>query len=107
MQKEPLLEIVPQAKELIVYSEGRSFRFQREGEGFASVVVAWRQMTENAVRMPAFGVSIDRLTREEMKRGLWAEFLYARQEVVAEMPFTALLFAVKEDFFGFNVERLY
>lgn len=107
MQKEPLLEIVPQAKELIVYSEGRSFRFQRESEGFASVVAAWRQMTENAVRMPAFGVSIDRLTREEMKRGLWVEFLYARQEVVAEMPFTALLFAVKEDFFGFNVERLY
>lgn len=107
MQKDPLLEIVPQAQELVLYSDGRSVRFQQESEEFASVVAAWRQMTENAVRMPALGVSIDHLTREEMKRGLWAEFLYSKQEMIAEMPFTALLFAVKENYFGFNVVRRY
>ena len=104
---ELLFAVVPQAEALIVHRNGKSRRFARGSGAFASAAAAWRAMTEGAVRMPAFGVSIDRLTREGMREGLWAEFCFAKEQTVAGMPFTALLFAVKEEFCGFNVVRLY
>ena len=56
------------ADTMIVVRDGE----EREltGESFRKVMHALQIMTETALQMPAFGVSIDRLTREAMKKGI-------------------------------------
>lgn len=72
------------ADAVCIYSEGESISYMSGSEQYALFLQAWEEMTENAVRMPAFGVSIDRLTREEMQRGLWAEFRFFRAADLCE-----------------------
>ena len=103
---EDLAALVLRAAALVVYARGASHRFARGSEGFAAAAQAWKEMTEGALRMPAYGVSIDRLTREGMKSGLWAEFVFEGEQSFAGMPFTALLAEVKAEYCGFNLARL-
>ena len=55
--------------------------------------------------MPAVGVSIDNLTREEMKSGSWIELEFDQCYIFNEMPFDALLIKVEKDNYGFNLIR--
>ena len=59
------------------------------------IVEAWETITQGAHQMPAFGVSIDRLTREEMKSGNWLEFFFAEKYESNGLPFDSLLFVVR------------
>ena len=93
------------ADAVCIYSEGESISYMSGSEQYALFLQAWEGMTENAVRMPAFGVSIDRLTREEMQRGLWAEFRFSAPQICANMPFERLLFKVEPEYRGFNLLR--
>lgn len=105
-EEEDLAAFALRAAAIVVYAGGAAHRFARGSEGFASAEAAWKEMTEGALRMPAFGVSIDRLTREGMKSGLWAEFVFEGEQSLAGMPFTALLVEVKPEHCGFNLARL-
>ena len=55
--------------------------------------------------MPAFGVSIDELTREDMKNGLWIELCFDGVQSFEAMDFEGLLIKVEKDFHGFNLIR--
>ena len=101
-----LVSVVERAAALVVYTEGKAVRFGRESSGFARAADAWAEMTKEALPMPAFGVSIDRLAREGMQKGVWAEFVFAQEQVLDGMPFTALLFEVRAEYSGFNLARL-
>ena len=74
-------------------------------EGVAAVLQAWNAMTAQAIQMPAFGVSIDRLTREELRHGYWAEFIFPSAHVCAGMPFERFLFKIEPDYRGINLVR--
>ena len=74
-------------------------------EKFNLVLNVLNKITEYAHDMPAFGVSLDELTKEEMKSGLWLELEFETTMIYNEMPFEALLIKVEKDISGFNLIR--
>ena len=100
-----LTDAVQTAGRIIVIADGREHCFEKGDAAFRAIIKAWNEMTATAIRMPAFGVSIDELTRREMKQGLWTEFRYEKETSCAGMAFDRLLVCVKEEFRGFNVVR--
>ena len=100
-----LTDAVQTAGRIIVIADGREHCFEKGDAAFRAIIKAWDEMTATAIRMPAFGVSIDELTRREMKQGLWTEFRYEKETSCAGMAFDRLLVCVKEEFRGFNVVR--
>ena len=100
-----LTDAVQTAGRIIVIADGREHCFEKDDVAFQAIIKAWDEMTATAIRMPAFGVSIDELTRREMQQGLWTEFRYEKETSCAGMAFDRLLVCVKEEFRGFNVVR--
>lgn len=93
------------ADTMIVVRDGEERELS--GESFRKVMHALQIMTETALQMPAFGVSIDRLTREEMKKGIWLRLIYGEEQICFGMNFSELAFSVVADYRGFNLCRLY
>ena len=82
-----IAKVIEEAKAAVVYKEGRAYLFEKGTDEFKSIVDGWATMTEKALPMPAFGVSIDEHTRAEMKKGAWIEFVFGKEQVIQEMPF--------------------
>ena len=67
------------------------------------VLSALESMSENAVQMPAFGVSIDELTRKDMQKGVWLRLSYAENQSCFGMDFSELAFEVVPEYMGFKM----
>lgn len=104
-ENETIQEYAVRANKLIVFNAGRKREWESATDGGIKILNAWKKMTESSVQMPAFGVSIDSLTREEIKSGVWVEFVFEEEHMVAGMPFTRLLVQVQPEYRGFNVIR--
>lgn len=102
-----LNDIVKGAESIALYKGGIKSCYPRGDLRFRALLTAWEKMTEGARRMPAFGVSIDKLTREEMKVGTWIEFNFDAEQSCAGMPFVRLLVKVNRGYKGFNIVRFY
>ena len=101
----PIAEYFGKASAVRVLNGGEEKVFGRESAVFAEIADAIGEMLSEARQMPAFGVSIDKLTREEMKKGLWVEFDYEKTMDCWNMPFDSLLIAIKAEYRGLNVVR--
>ena len=64
-------------------------------------------MNDGGYEMPGYGVSIDSLTREEMKNGVWVRLVYPERTYRGEIPFESLLIKVERDYCGYNLIREY
>ncbi len=64
-----------------------------------------KKMCEKSYFSPAFGVSINQYTLNELKKGLWLEMEYSESKEFAEMPYEKLLINFQPDFYGFNIIR--
>ena len=98
-------DIIQEAKGVAVFLHGQKIIFPRESESFRTIFSAWNNMTAGANQMPAFGVSLDELTRQKLSEGLWVEFYFKKGCFCAEMPFDRLLIEVVDTFRGFNLIR--
>ena len=65
----------------------------------------FQEAISNALEMPAFGVSLDKLTKEEMKKGFWLEFKFDETCCSSDMPFDSLLVKIEKSSFGVNLIR--
>ena len=74
---------------------------------YNSILNEFKKVIYKSHQMPALGVSIDNLTREEKKKGVWLEFYFEETGYNSEMPFESLLVQVSLDNSGFNVIRGY
>ena len=101
----PLAKFFPEAACIRLLSDGVCREFQKDEEDFTALTDCWLNVLQGAIQMPAFGVSIDSLTREEMKNGLWAEFCFDGERRCGSMPFDSLLIAVRGEYKGLNVVR--
>ena len=90
---------------LKVYRDGEEYIFAAGSEETAEAADTLREINEGGYEMPALGVSLDRLTKEEMRSGLWAEFLYDRVKEHRGMPFDSLLICVRENDCGYSAIR--
>jgi len=78
---------------------------KKGNEKFEKILKTLKDITEYSHDMPAFGVSLDNLTKEEMKAGIWLELEFKKTYLFNEMPFDALLIKVEQDSYGFNLIR--
>lgn len=90
---------------IILYNDGQKKEFFKGDEEYSTILAEWKNLLSNSLEMPAFGVSLDRLTREDMKTGTWIEFIYAKKWEYADLPFEKLLINADERFAGVNVIR--
>ena len=98
-------EIFNSSSSVILYRDGLSHEFYKGEEEYGRIISGWNELICRAVPMPAYGVSIDKLTREEMKKGEWVEFIFDGRCEINEMPFEKLLVKVEENYCGFNIIR--
>lgn len=102
---EELSAAIEKAEKIVVYAEGEARAYLAQDAAFAALMKAWKETVSAAVRMPAFGVSIDALTRKGRESGLWMEFCFGEEHLCGAMPFESLLLEVKRDWHGFNIVR--
>lgn len=93
------------AETINVYNDGAKVSYGAGDGEYKNILKCWNELIEGAHDMPAFGVSIDRYTVEEMKKGLWVEFDFGKELEHNGMPFEKLLIEVKKDNYGFNLIR--
>lgn len=104
---EKLNDIIFQAEAIIIYDEGKSRKFKKDEDAYFRLLNSWTELTAKALSMPAYGVSLDALTREKMAHGLWVEFVFEKTNYYREMPFDKLLIEVEPHYCGFNLIRHY
>ena len=102
---EDIRRSIKKAVSVLVYRDGAVHEFSAGSKEFALLLSVWERMTEKALPMPAFGVSIDDLTRRERSAGVWVEFCFDRERECDGMPFEKLLVKVLPEYCGFNLIR--
>ena len=105
MERDDLLKKIEEAERILIWMDGKSKDIARGDAEFSVVFAAWKEMVTASYRMPAFGVSLDSVTRKAMEQGLWAEFVFSKEGEADGMPFEKLLFEVRGDWRGFNLNR--
>ena len=100
-----LCQIVAESEQIVVYSDSESRTYEKGADKYNKIIASWTRMTDDALEMPAYGVSLDDLTRREMTSGLWVEFEFKEQLARRNMPFEKLLVKVEDGYRGFNLIR--
>lgn len=99
------VNIFSNSSSIIIYNDGTAVQFYKGGEEYTRILNEWNELVADAYEMPAFGVSLDSLTRKDMKYGEWLEFVFDGKCEYNEMPFEKLLVKVEESYAGFNIVR--
>lgn len=93
-------------------SEANMISFYKEGieidlsiEEIEVIDNLFNEAIKDSISMPAYGVSIDSITKEEMKKGLWIELCYDSTMEINGMPFDSLLFKIEKNSYGINLLR--
>lgn len=102
---EEIHEVFDCADSINVYNGGAKTAYSSGGKEYSKILACWNDMINGAHDMPAFGVSLDRYTKEEMKKGLWVEFDFKKVLECNGMPFEKLLVSVEKGAQGFNLIR--
>ena len=102
---EEINETFDYAEIINVYNNGAKTSYFSGGKEYNEILACWNDMIDGAHDMPAFGVSLDNYTKEEMKKGLWVEFDFKKILECNGMPFEKLLVSVEKDSQGFNLIR--
>lgn len=100
-----IYNVCDEAKCIIIHSDGKIYEFHKGAADFENLLATWNEMIEGAHSMPAFGVSLNNLTIEELKGGLWIEFIFGTEKRINGMSFEKLLIAVNDSHQGFNLIR--
>ena len=105
MYEQSINEVIGACDKIEVISDGVVKSFSRADAQAKSILSAIASMNEGGWEMPGYGVSIDRLTREEMKKGMWLRLAYDKRQTRNEMPFDSLLIRVKGEYCGYDLIR--
>ena len=100
-----LEKITDYAKGVNVYTDGQKTVYPVSDGKFNDVCAEWNSMLDGAHEMPAFGVSLNSYTVQEMKKGVWAEFYFDGKFESNGMPYEKLLVSVRPENCGFNIIR--
>lgn len=105
MYEQSINEVIGACDKIEVISSSVVKSFSRADARAKSILSAIASMNEGGWEMPGYGVSIDRLTREEMKKGMWLRLVYDERQTRNEMPFDSLLIRVKGEYCGYDLIR--
>ena len=51
---------------IILYNDGQKKEFFKGDEEYSTILAEWKNLLSDSLEMPAFGVSLDRLTRDRI-----------------------------------------
>lgn len=71
------------------------------------IIDSIKTILDNYHEMPAFGVSLDKETRDAKNTGLWVELEYVTPVKYMGLCFDKLLIEVNKEYTGFNIIRHY
>ena len=94
-----------EAESIIVLIENIRTEYKKGDDKFEAIINALETICEYSHEMPAFGVSLDDMTKDEMKKGTWIELEFGKTCKHNAMTFEALLIKVEKDSYGFNLIR--
>lgn len=98
-----LYQCFENSNKLIIYHNGNLHTCNQNEQD--AIVNSLKAMLYNSHEMPAFGVSLDTETRQELNNGTWIEFCFDTVTTYNDMPFDKLLIKVSPDDAGFNIIR--
>ncbi len=93
------------AQSVSVMIDGETTAYVVGEQKFNEICAAWNNMIFGAHRMPAYGVSLDNETRQAIKSGVWAEFVFDKKLSSDGMPYEKLLVNAQPEWSGFNIIR--
>ena len=105
LQDYRLYDFFTNSNRITVYKDGKSRTFEKDSKEYTEILDGFIEMIHDSNEMPAFGVSMHKLTVEAMQAGVWVKFHFPEQMEHSEMPFNSLLIQVDPSFQGFNVIR--
>ncbi len=105
MRFENLTDCFKEASFIVVVRENVPTTLSKGDDKYEVILKALYKITEYSHEMPAFGVSLDKLTREQLQTGTWIELQFATTCVHSGMDFDALLIQIEPNWFGFNLIR--
>ena len=105
MRFEKLTDSFAQYSQMVITIENEQYSLEKGNDKAEVILKALKKITKNANEMPAFGVSIDDLTREDMRCGVWLELVFDVPCKYEGMDFDALLIKVEKNNYGFNLIR--
>ena len=102
-QNNIMVNLFCEANMIEIYKDGETL--QVSTNQLDEIDSLFYESISESLSMPAFGVSIDSLTKEAMKSGIWIEIFFDQTIIINEMPFDSLLIEIKENICGTNVIR--
>lgn len=102
---EEIYEVFDKSEQITIYSDGAKTQYSPIDENYSKILGKWNELLTGSHQMPAYGVSLNDYTLEQLKSGLWVEFTFKKEYECGGMPFQKLLVEVKEGFYGFNIIR--
>ncbi len=102
---ERLTDTFREATSVIVSVEDMKTEYEKGDDKYQKIIEALYLVTTNSHEMPAFGVSIDSKTREDIKSGTYIELIFDDLKSHEGMDYEALLIKVERDWYGFNLIR--
>ena len=102
-QANVMVDLFSEASMVEIYKDGQVYILSEEQQSVFDEIFC--EIMDGAIQKPAFAVSLDDLTKEEMKMGFWVKFIFDNTMFKSEMPFDELLFNVTENAHGVNIIR--
>ncbi len=88
---EEISEVFDSAEQINLYNEGKKTSYSSVDGNYEVILECWNNTINGALEMPAYGVSLNNLTVQEMQKNLWLEFDFGKRLEHNEMPFEKLL----------------
>lgn len=105
LQDYRLYDFFTNSNRITLYKNGKNQTYEKGSPEYNYIMDSFLETIRDANEMPAFGVSMHKLTVEAMEQGTWIKFEFPEQMEHSEMPFDALLVNVVAEWQGFNIIR--
>ena len=100
-------DVVGKSYQIQIIYDGKNQTYSRNDDLFKDIIGEMLSIFGEGREMPSLGVSLDNLTREEMKNGIWIQLDFEDEIVYSGMPFDSLLFKLENNSYGLSVIRKY
>ena len=100
-------DVVNKSYQMQIIYDGEAKIYSENNELFVDIISEMLSIFKESREMPSLGVSLDDLTREEMKKGIWIQLDFEDEMVYSGMSFDSLLLKLEYNSCGLSVIRKY
>ena len=105
MSSNSITNYFSKANAITIIYNGTKSSYLKGDDKYEEIISSLAKITTNSHDMPAYGVSLDKDTKQAIESGIWIELEFKTPETFNAMPFESLLFEVSPNYEGFNLIR--